>query len=392
MPATSLSLLKGGKKHVAPTVTAVSEDPENHELDISAAEDAPVEIDDMTSAELDALIVEHSVEVPDSWSTYDAAKKIEWLKTNMTVVDEDAATEVERAPEAASKAAKGKKTAKTPSRAPSPAVAEAQEALPAPVVVVPAKAAKKAAKTKDVAVAPLNGEVQAPDDISDLVHEIENLNEAAARNLMMVLADQSEGTYFKIGGVLSVILKNGWYKPYPNFKTFVEDEYKIAIRTAEYWVKIYNTMANGSVPWDKVKTIGWKKLKEVAKIITPENVDGWVEAASNNNVSKFVALVDQTRKGEAAATSLTSEKVTAITFKPHEGQREVILGAVEKAKQALNTKYDTVALEAICQDYLASTTWAEKAMAMGMEKFFEAAQALWPNINIEVSVNEDIAA
>ena len=145
--------------------------------------------------------------------------------------------------------------------------------------------------------------------LADLVHEIENMKEKQALELVGTLAEQTEVTFFKLGGVLSVIQANGWFAPYNSFREFVEKKHGIHYRKAVYWTDIYNKLAEAKVPWDKVKYIGWTKLKEIAGVITTDNVDEWVKIAKENNTislietvkahlnsDKQVALEDQTKK------------------------------------------------------------------------------------------------
>ena len=152
--------------------------------------------------------------------------------------------------------------------------------------------------------------------LADLVFEIENMKEKQALELVGTLAEQTEVTFFKLGGVLSVIQANGWFAPYNSFREFVEKKHGIHYRKAVYWTDIYNKLAEAKVPWDKVKYIGWTKLKEIAGVVTNENVDEWVKIAKENNTislietvkahlnsDKQVAIDDQTKKNVAPAPS-----------------------------------------------------------------------------------------
>jgi len=45
-------------------------------------------------------------------------------------------------------------------------------------------------------------EIVEPDDLQDLVHQIENMKEKRARDLIATLTDQTEVAFSKLGGVL----------------------------------------------------------------------------------------------------------------------------------------------------------------------------------------------
>jgi hypothetical protein len=349
---TSLSLLKGAKAaelgeelakpDAAPAVEAQAEDT------------VSVEVDTMSSDELDALVAEHGIEVPEEWSTLNVEAKRGWLKSQFE--EAPAAEEV--------------------------AQVEAEK---------PAK--KKASKSKAVAAPALQGEVVPDDMLADLVFEIENMKEKQALELVGTLAEQTEVTFFKLGGVLSVIQANGWFAPYNSFREFVEKKHGIHYRKAVYWTDIYNKLAESKVPWDKVKFIGWTKLKEIAGVITVDNVDEWVKIAKENNTISLIETVKAhlISDKQVAIEDQTKKSVTTRSFKVHEDQKATIDTALAKAKEQSGTTVDTAALEFICLDYLGGQSLPQKLKSIGIEAALEALEKAFPNANIEVEITEDAA-
>ena len=125
----------------------------------------------MSSEELDALVTEHGIEVPEEWPTLNVEAKRDWLKSQF---EEAPAAEAAQPVEVAGQVEDETKPAK-----------------------------KKASKSKAVAAPALQGEVVQDDMLADLVHEIENMKEKQALELVGTLAEQTEVTFFKLGGVLS---------------------------------------------------------------------------------------------------------------------------------------------------------------------------------------------
>ena len=80
-----------------------------------------------------------------------------------------------------------------------------------------------------------------------------------------------------------------------------------------------------------------------------------------------------------------------MTFKVHEGQKEVIEAAIEKAMTEANTDVKTVALESICMDYVGGATFKSKVLALGLEGILNLASDLWPNATINVEIGDDPA-
>ncbi|WP_113155934.1 hypothetical protein [Nitratireductor sp. OM-1] len=398
MSAASLSLLKGGKKTAVEEeldTTAEQAEETAQEEETEEVEEASVEVDGMSSKELDALVEEFGVETPAEWSGWDADAKRVWLKEQF----DDGSSEEEEKPEPEPEPEAEKAPAKKPAAKKAPAKKPAAKKAPAKTEDAKTEAAPKAAK-KPASKAPAkstskSGEVSKPGDdaLVDLIHEIETMKEKEARSLVTELSEQTEFTFFKLGGVLSVIQANGWYEPYASFREFVENEHGLHYRKATYWVGIYNNLSESKVPWSKVSHLGWTKLKEIAGVITLDNVDQWVKVAEGQTTLQLIETVKahlskDTPKGIEDQTSKT---VTTKTFKVHEEQKQVIEAALEKAKSESGTAVDTVALEYICGDYLSSQTMAQRLKSLGIEAALEALEKAYPNaaINVELTEGEE---
>lgn len=377
--AASLSLLKGGKKSSVKDELAKTPEPEveveAEEPEAQEDEDAEVvvDVDNMTTKQIDALVEEHEIEVPATWAKMTLAKKKAWLNEQFSEAEPEGEAETEKVvdePEA-----------------------PAEEAVEAPATPAKKPAKGKASKSKEVAPAVQSGEVIQPGDdvLSDLVHEIENMKEKEARETVAALNDATEMTMFKLGGVLSVIQANQWFDPYASFREYVEKELGLHYRKATYWVSIYNNLAESKIPWSKVKGLGWTKLKEIAEIITVDNVDEWVKIAQGQTTLQLIETVKLHKQKDAPKSieDQTSKTVTTKTFKVHEDQRKTIEAAIEKAKGDSGTTVDTVALEFICIDYLGGQTLTQKLQGLGLEAALAALDKAFPNTNISVELSDE---
>jgi hypothetical protein len=379
MSSASLSLLKGANKgaveaEIETAKTAAKAEPEAEAGD---EEDVVVDVDTLNSSQLDALVEENEIEVPKEWKGWAAEGKRSWLKAQF----EDAPTEAAEAED---------KTEAKEEPAPK------EEAKPAKAEKPKKETKAKApSKSKEVATTTAKaGEIMEPDILSDLVHEIENLKEKDARELIPALSEQTELTMFRLGGVLSLIQANNWFEPYASFRDFVEKEHGLAYRKAMYWVGIYNALSAAKVSWNKVKGIGWTKLKEIALVINEENQDQWIEIALNSNTLTLIETVKKSlaKDKPQSVEDQSSKTVTTKTFKVHEDQKATIDAAIAKAKEQSSTTVDTVALEYICIDFLGGQTIDQKLKSMGMEAAFALLEKAFPNVDISVDVKDDEAA
>lgn len=231
--------------------------------------------------------------------------------------------------------------------------------------------------------------------IFDVATEIEHLSKTKALNQAEKLAEDIEANYFKLGGLLKLISKEQWFEGFPSFEAFVLEKFGFAKRKADYLISIYTNLVDKQIPWEKVSHLGWTKLKDLAPVLTPENLDEWVAKAEKCTVMELLALL----KAPATPGGSTSEKATTdvvtLKFKLHAEQNAQVQAALAKAKGEMQTDYDNAALTAICTGYLANASGVpapapvdpkELFKALGFEKVLEHFEQVFPEINLEVTV------
>src|SRR5674476_411675 len=102
-------------------------------------------------------------------------------------------------------------------------------------------------------------------------------------------------------------------------------------RKAYYLIAIYTDLVTKQIAWEKVKHLGWTKLKELAPILTPENTDEWVAKAEKLTVMELIAAL-KAGTSPSDITGKTSDDVTTLKFKLKPDQLEIVQAAVAKAK------------------------------------------------------------
>lgn len=238
------------------------------------------------------------------------------------------------------------------------------------------------------------------DIIVQTAKEIGDLDRDTALEVVPSLIDSVDFSYFKLGGVLSTIQDNDWWEGEAGtFKEFIQDNFGLHYRKAMYLINIYDKLVESGIPWAKVSGVGWTKLKELADILTIDNVDEWVEKANSMTTLNLQAAVKAYKAGELSTDGTTdpdSSGVSTITFKVHPDQKETIKQAVEQAMEEASTEFKGVALEAICMNYLAGGS-TKKAPAPSLQSLMEKMDALdvleafevvFPNINITAEIEE----
>ena len=242
------------------------------------------------------------------------------------------------------------------------------------------------------------------DLIVNTAKEVENLKEEKAFKLVPDLLNGIDKDYFKLGGVLSVIQTNGWFmdKNYENFRAYVENELGMAYRKSMYLIGIYNGLVKSGVLWSQVAHLGWTKLKELAPILTPDNVEQWVGLAENMTVLQLQEHIKSESAGASAGgdapegaegSVAEAKKTTTMTFKLHEDQKETVRAALDKVKHETGTEFDSVALETLCLDFLAGDSKLKKIPTLDeMMKNHSAEEVLtifgdvYPEVQLEATL------
>ena len=289
----------------------------------------------MSSAELDGLVSEQELQVPEEWTQWQAEAKREWLKKTFGDVEYDVGEKIEvmsdtDASEPPKSLAELAEQAGEPPRSTltrSGSAAGSTQSASRRFSHRPKRRRRAAARSPSPRRyrprSPRTARSSRPTLLQDLVHEIENMKEPQAVKLIADLMEQTEVATFRIGGLLSLVQANGWFQPFSSFREFVETKYGIGYRKAVYWIEIYNRLSNASIPWAKVKDVGWTKLQIIAAVLTQENVDEWVAIAGQQNTVTLVETVKnaKAKNAQTSITDETSKTVTTMSFKVHGDQK-----------------------------------------------------------------------
>jgi hypothetical protein len=89
-------------------------------------------------------------------------------------------------------------------------------------------------------------EDQEPDKIPEIIREVEKLKPEHDLAELACLHELYR-TFFKLGGVLSVIQAKGWFEPCTSFRDYVENELGLEYCKAEYWTSIYKALTENNV-------------------------------------------------------------------------------------------------------------------------------------------------
>lgn len=209
-------------------------------------------------------------------------------------------------------------------------------------------------------------EVLPPDPFVEIAEKVNQLTEKTSVVEARQLAQDIDCNFFRLGGILARISDQEWWASagFVSFKIFVQAELGMHYRKAMFLISIYNYLVEAGIPFEKVKNLGWTKLRELAPVINEDNIDEWVQTAENMNTLQLIEEIKESKKGDAdVEEDKAPNDIKSKVFKLHADQREVIEEAIEAAKLKAGTEFDAVALEQICMEYLGTPSKKNEATA-----------------------------
>jgi len=217
----------------------------------------------------------------------------------------------------------------------------------------------------------VNGNELVVNENETVSSEIVEVEHADIRQKVLELKDKADESYWELGIVLNDVYNNDYYRNwgFETWKDYVEQELDFGIRTAQYFLKIqkwFETMTPAMQSW--LRSLGWTKCRMLLAVVTPENAKSWKNKIKGKSVRELDGIINRAKKGEDDSSgnessgsesndkSVSKESLVRRAFSLYSGQDEVVMNAINRAKDIGETDKDGHALSLICTDYLASST------------------------------------
>lgn len=154
------------------------------------------------------------------------------------------------------------------------------------------------------------------------------------------LTQMESEDWFRVGMILSSYKKTKGEKELSELLSYTSDNFQINSRKAFYLINIYDRLVASNITPDKVADVGWTKLKEIADLLTPDNVDYWVDICKKHTTQQLITLLKSNgttneKKATAIATALDATPTTpndAPTDAPTDSHTDssMVIGGVIK--------------------------------------------------------------
>lgn len=155
---------------------------------------------------------------------------------------------------------------------------------------------------------------------------------------------------------------------FDTFKEYAQKELGVRYGKASYLKNIWNHFGKDEDLLKKIESVGWDKMKELTRVVTPENAQEWVGKAqllSCDDLKKEVksalkALVPNDSQGmldmEAKVRGTPAEsQLFSQTFQFGYDSKGTVLSAIEKVQKETGAS-PSESLALICADYNGSAS------------------------------------
>lgn len=153
--------------------------------------------------------------------------------------------------------------------------------------------------------------------VGDFKSYIDTVTQDDALESIKRLTQMESEDWFRLGMVLSSYKKSQGDIALKDLIGHASENIQINQRKAYYLINIYDKLVASNITPDKVASIGWTKLKEIAELLTLDNVDYWVKICKENNTSQLIALLKSNgttneKKAELIDEALDGTKSTPV--------------------------------------------------------------------------------
>lgn len=187
------------------------------------------------------------------------------------------------------------------------------------------------------------------DTVKEKVEVVQETRSQEVRRLILQAKSNISIGYIDTALLLNEAYKEGFYKDwgFSEFADYAHTELEVKYRKAMYFVEIGQKVEDFNLNKERLEQLGWTRVKELVRVITADNLEDWIDKASNMTTRE---LVDAVRM--ELGLNIEKEKKVRVEFILNEDTASIIFDALSEAKKITENENPTLALELICQDWM----------------------------------------
>ncbi len=163
-----------------------------------------------------------------------------------------------------------------------------------------------------------------------------------------------ETNYVNLSNLLSEAYHKEFYLDwgFSDFQAYCDTELDVKYRKAMYLVETWDKTKALKIPEKRMIELGWTKMKDLVQVMTDKNKAEWMKKAKDMSSRELTEAVKITRRRDSGEVPSDVPMVTTMTLKMSESENNIIMEAIDEAKQVSGNDNAVVALEMICQDWM----------------------------------------
>jgi hypothetical protein len=167
------------------------------------------------------------------------------------------------------------------------------------------------------------------------------------RKEILDLRNGLERGYLKLSKLLSEVRHQQLYVKwgFATFADYLDKELGFHERKAEHLIKIWDKVRSFKLDEERIKKIGWTKMRQVVPLLTEKNSKDLINKAENLSVRDLGEKIKSLRAIERTPA------IMVLKLSLDDSEYRIVMDSIEEAKKL--TKQSTgQALEMICQDWM----------------------------------------
>lgn len=188
---------------------------------------------------------------------------------------------------------------------------------------------------------------------SGAVTKAKTKRQEIVRDQILKFKDQIDESYLDISKLLTEAYHSNFTEEwgFANFEEYCNKELDWKYRKARYLIDIYDKVKSLQLDEKRVRQLGWSKMKDLAAVLTAKNAKTWLDKAEKMTSREVTEAVKVSRRKDTSNTEVPM--VTTVKLTMSESEANIIMEAIAEAKKMTESENDVVALEMICQDWMA---------------------------------------
>lgn len=175
--------------------------------------------------------------------------------------------------------------------------------------------------------------------------------ELVVRQQLEQCRNDLEENYITLCKLLHETYENAYYLRwgFVSLKEYAEKELGFKYRKARYFISIAEAVKRCGLKWEDIQSIGWTSMRAIARVMTPDDAAMWIERAGSLTADQLNSQVSELL--QTGVTPEGSPVIMSMQLRMNQDESTIIMDAVERAKNLIETESTVKALEHICYEF-----------------------------------------